>query len=330
MRDIIKDIDQYLLKKATVYPQHTNWASSVGHPCERFLTYSRLNWEEKEKPELGSLYIFREGNIHEPAVVKLLGEAGFEVEESQRSFTWREYQITGRIDGKIKIDDKRYPLEIKTMNEHKWEKINSIADIKNDGAHYVRAYYDQMQVYLLMDNSDTGVILIKNKQSGRLKMIEIPLDYTYAEALLKKIERINALVEKLSKIKDAEKRMAGYPDRIPDLDVCQYCAFKSTCLPDQHFDALNLISQDEVLALLEKRELVKGNAKEFEIVNEKLKTYWQGLDKGQYLIGDFTVKISKQKRTKYNIPEEMKEKFAEEYEITMPNIVRLKGGANGA
>jgi len=329
IRDITKDVDQHLLTKQQVYPQHNNWASSVGHPCDRFLVYSRLNWEEKEKPNLGSIYIFQEGHIHEPAVIRLLQDSGFKIEESQRSFSWREHQITGRIDGKIEIEGKKYPLEVKTMNEHKWEKINTVDDLRNDGAHYVRGYYDTMQMYLMMDNSDLGVLIMKNKQTGRLKMLAVPLDYAYAEGILKRLEKINALISKIDKVKDAGAKLAEYPARIADRDVCQYCPFKSICLPDQNFDAMSILTSDEIIDLLERRELVKNNAKEYEKIMDKLKPHFKALEKGEYLIGNFTVKIRKDKNVIFAIPQEVKAQYATEGEPkTVPTIVKLKEGAD--
>lgn len=298
--DIIGRIDSTVQSQITVYPQHKNRASSIGHPCERKLVYSRLNWKEQETHDLGLEFIFREGRRHEDDVVSLLREAGIQVQESQRSFEYEGAQLTGKIDGKIALDGKIYPLEIKSMHQHAWDDINSEQDIRESDSYYIRGYYDQMQVYLLMNENEEGIILLKNKQTGRIKQINITLNYEYAEGIIKKCERINLFV--------AQKE---YPERINDKSVCSRCPFKNICLPDENFDSVNLNADPQLLALIKQRDELSEAAKAFEIVNDKLKEdYWPKLDAGIYLVGPYQVKISRIEKTYYNVPDEIKKPFA--------------------
>lgn len=305
--NIVSAVEAHVEKQTKVYPCHVNRASGIGHPCERKLVYDRLNWQEAIKPDVGLQLIFNEGNLQEQAVIRLLQDSGFSVVESQRSFTWDKYKITGHIDGMLRIEGEDYPLEVKSASPFAFDKINSLEDIRASKFHYMRRYYDQMQIYLLLSNKSLGVIIFKNKVSGRLKAITISLDYEYAEKLIQKSERINALVEKKE-----------YPERIEDRDVCQDCPYRHICLPDETWEGAELVNDGELEALIARRQALSQSAADFEEVNDQLKAQWKERKDGVYLVGKFAVTLKRQKRTKYVVPKEIQEKYAESFEVVMP------------
>lgn len=313
--NIVAEVDKTVLAKRSVYPQHRNWASTIGHPCMRFLVYSRLNWQDKALPELGLAYIFREGNHHESDLVRLLQDSGVVVQESQRSFYYEPAEISGKIDGIVKDGEKKYPLEIKSMAAWTWESINFVEDLRNHDAHYVRGYFDQMQVYLFVNEMDEGILLLKNKQTGRLKQINVTLDYAYTEALLKKCEEVNRCV-----------KAKEYPERITDRAVCKGCAFKSICLPDEESAGLNVSSDPDLIRLLEERDKLEPAAKAFEKIHDKIKVdYLERMDAGDYLVGDFSVKLKRQDRTFYAIPDEVKKQYEQTKPVLISKIKKITG-----
>lgn len=306
MRDIVKDVEQHVEKQTKVYPCHANRASGVGHPCERKLVYDRLNWQEALKPDVGLQLIFNEGNLQEQAVIRLLQDSGYRINESQRAFAWEKYNITGHIDGMIEIDGESYPLEVKSASPFAFDKIATVEDVKNARYHYMRGYYDQMQVYLLLANKQAGVILFKNKVNGRLKTVLVELDYEYAEKLLKKVERINEFVAKKE-----------YPERIDDKDVCSGCPFRHICLPDETWEGAEVLNDGELESMIAKRQELSKAASEYEEVNDALKEQWKQRQDGVYLVGKFAVTLKRQKRTKYVVPKEIQEKYAEPFDVVM-------------
>jgi len=310
---IVEKYNNYFRSKIEVWPQYKNRASSAGHPCERHLVYCRLNWKEKEKHGLETELIFKEGRHQEKAFVQDCMEAGIEVHESQRGFSWDKYEVTGRIDGTIAT----IPFEFKSMSPFQWEKINSVEDIKTSDRYYVRGYFDQLQLYLLMMDKEIGVLIFKNKINGQLKQFDISLDYEYAENLIKKLERINVCVKKQE-----------YPERIDDRSVCKMCAFKSLCLPNEGWEQVKIVSDDELLVMLEKRELLKPVANEYSKLDKKVKEQIPE-EAGEYLYGGkFAVTKKAYKTTVYEIPKDVKDQYAEKKERFKTSIVNLEDKPN--
>jgi CRISPR/Cas system-associated exonuclease Cas4 (RecB family) len=312
--NLVQKFEQYVESKIQVWPQRCNRASNAGHPCERHLVYCRLNGEEKLKHDVGLELIFREGNHQEKAFIRDFMDAGIFIEESQRSFEWKDYELTGKIDGILKDGDKKYPVEFKSSAPANFEKINSADDLKNSFTYYLKGYYDQVQLYLLMNNTDEGIIFFKNKVNGRIKQINIGLDYEYAESLLKKLERVNKCVKDKT-----------YPDRCEDRKPCQSCAFRHICLPDEVSASLVIEDSVELLDTLEQREKLKASAKQYEELDEKAKGMCKGKEDGAYLVGgEFQVKVKTQERTAYVVPPEIKDKYAEKKPVTIVSITALK------
>ena len=314
MLNIIQQVSEYLQNERRGYAPACNYASTAGHPCARKLVYDRLNWHEKLLPEPAKLMIFREGNLHEEAVIRLLQDAGLQVIETQRPFEWSELQVRGKIDGRIKVDGRKVPLEVKSINSYGFDAINSVDDMRHSSKWWERGYYDTFQLYLFMTNESDGIMLFKDKQSGKLKQLTITIDYEYAEQVAKKLERVNQHV--------AAKT---YPERISDRSVCQYCDFRHICLPDEQSDHIEITDDLELLDLLEQREVCRDAAKEYEQIDKKLKEYWKRTQPGIYLVGGaFQVKLSMSKYTFYNVPGEIKDQYKQQSEYTRATITKVQ------
>ena len=234
--NIIDDVFKLYAKKAKRYPCHVNRASSIGYfvpalnGCIRKGVYERTKWAEKKLYEPATLMIFEEGNRQELNVQKDLLDAGWEIIEAQTPFecTGKDGELlcTGHIDGKImfKIDGERVPvpIEIKSMHPNIYTGMKSFEDFQKKP--WTRAYIAQIQLYMLMSNSELALFILKNKSSGKMKTIEVYLDYELAEECLKVCEEINNHVKNNT-----------LPDRIDDRDTCADCLFNHVCLPDFDF-----------------------------------------------------------------------------------------------
>jgi len=244
--DISGAVREMKQKKISSYPVRSNWASQLGDQCERFLVYNRTHWREKQKHDVSLQYIFDEGHFQEKAVKVDLMEAGFEVFEAERSLDLDKYQIGGRIDGKvIGPDKKKYPVEIKSCSPYVFDKLGgfgqfqyweAIQSASKTYPHLLR-YPAQMQLYLFDSEEDTGIVILKNKTNGFLKIFYVKLDYEYTEIILQKAERINKvhhIYKNLSETdqKSAEKIDQIFPYRINDRKHCEDCGFNHICLPD--------------------------------------------------------------------------------------------------
>ena len=221
--------------------------------------------------------IFDEGNRQEEAVLEDLREAGFQVVEQQRPFEWKEYQITGHIDGKILWEGEAVPFEIKSMSPYIFSEIQSFEDMKNSKHWWVRKYPAQMMLYLLMDEKEYGIFLLKNKSSGQIKQIDVVLDYEFGEALIKKAEQVNKYVE--------EKTL---PDTAFDIELCPECPFKHLCDVAMNWEkGVEFVEDAELEELLKQWEFLKPFAKEYDQVDKKIKKMVEGKEKlcvGPFLI----------------------------------------------
>lgn len=227
MIDIVTALNQKVREKIKATPCHANRASSLGYAvpevggCVRRGWYERTAWQEKELPDISLQRKFDEGSWHESRLMQELWAAGVHVVESQRAFDWAEYQITGHIDGKIINDEdgKAVPLEIKSMASQVFDQVKTFDDFRRYP--WTRAYMVQIQLYMLLNNEDTAVFLLKNKNTGEIRQINVELDYELAEAALKTAESINNHIAQ-----------GTDPDRISNRDTCALCSFKSLCLPE--------------------------------------------------------------------------------------------------
>ena len=293
------------------WPVRSNRASSLGHPCTRYLVFERTKWNEKVLHGPSLQMIFDLGNDIEDRVLRDLHDAGFEIFEQQRSFEWKEYDITGHIDAKLQIGQTIYPLEIKSMSPFVFEKINTVQDMLNHKYHYVRSYPSQMTLYLLMDNKEAGFFLLKNKTSGAMKEIEITLDYELGEKLLQKADIINMHV-----------RRNTLPNPIEwDDNVCSECGYLHICNPVRTGKEVDIVDDDELLDMLIKRESLQQYAKEFDEIDSILKERLEGRDK--LLIGDYYVTGSWRKTTRYEVPKDIKDQYKTEAQYWVRKIAKV-------
>lgn len=304
MIDIVGQVDLAKERKIKMWPCRSNRASEMGHPCERYLVYLRTHGNERLPHDLGLQYIFDEGNLHEEAVLNDLRKAGLKVIEQQRAFEWPEYQITGHIDGKVVEEEIVLPIEIKSMNPYIWQTIDSLNDLLDSKFFWCRKYPAQMYLYLLMDNKEQGAFILKNKTTGRLKQIDVQLDFEYAESLLKKAENIN-------------KHIASntLPEGIElDENTCGRCSFNHVCLPDRDFgDELKLSNDPVLLERLERRESLSAAYKEYQVVDKEVKGKLK--EQPNLLVGDFHITGKLIQRSGYEVKNS---------EYWKPNIVRIK------
>ena len=147
---------------------------------------------------------------------------------------------------------------------------------------YLRKYPAQMNMYLLLDNKDYGVFILKNKSTGMLKVLDVYLDYDYAESLLKKAERINHYVDN-----------DILPNHYSDASICDRCDFRHICLPDiggvefMEGRIVNMLDERQDLIELIDKSDIPDCQKRLKEINDLLKKIFEGKDSviaGSYFI----------------------------------------------
>jgi hypothetical protein len=294
-------LKRQLEEEITVYPARAWYPSSIGHPCDRYLVFNFTRWQDKKRHDYVLQAIFGEGNLHQPAIYQRLERMGFEiVRESDRPTQYKPAPgvvISGRPDGRVLgwRDPKtgsggRYAmpriLEIKTTQSYQFDRLNTIDDILGADQHYIRGYADQGYTYSFLENLPQGLIALKNKATGMLKVIPYELDFDRAEWLLQRVERLQPMVDKVID-----------PPPMPyDKDVCGRCAFLHLCYPPKDFGAgAQVLEDSQLVEDLAKREVLQPTKKEFEDVDKAIKAKLKqlGLKTGATVMcGPFIIEVS--------------------------------------
>jgi hypothetical protein len=287
-------------------------ASGIGDVCNRRLYYYLTCGELADEISTDLVAIFEEGKEQEPAVRRYLSELGFEINKSGFTENMASHGISGQVDGTMQIDGTRYIVEIKTVSESAWESLNEPKDF-NDG--YYRKWYAQMQVYLLLFNYEKGVFILKRKQAKQVKIIEMNLDYEYAEGLLKKAEIVNSAIK--SNVP---------PDFLGQPIECKKCPFFSkVCNPPLDFgETVMNLDDEELEEKLERRDELIPAQKEYAALDKEvkeLKEHFPNLREA--FCGDFQIVIKEQNTTGYEYPEDIKQKYAITKTIKKVDIKRI-------
>jgi len=310
---IVERILEAKERKIKQWPVRSNRASELGHPCLRYLVLNRTRWQEKALHDTRLQMIFDMGNMIEEAVMADLREAGIQVIEQQRAFSWDKYQITGHIDCKLQIEDSVYPCEIKSAAPYTFDSINTLQDMANHRYPYIRQYPGQIMLYLLMDGKERGLILFKNKTTGALKEVWVDLDYEIGEGLVKKAEAINLHVDQ-----------GTLPEQIEYEELlCGECGYAHICLPERIGTEVKVVDDGRLLELLTEYDSLKAGAKRFKQVDEQINELVKGQDK--LLVGDWFVQGKWLERTNYAIPDDVKAQYAEKTQYWRKQIIPVEG-----
>lgn len=265
--------------KIKVYPARNLRASSIGHPCERYLYLSIKHWEEVKPHDVGLQNIFDLGNTLEEHTINNIKEAGFEIiTPTQRSWQVdvRGGVITGREDIRIK-DEKGelLPVEIKGISPFEFDKLNSVDDFLKSKKTWIQGYPAQLFIYMLKFGKEKGFFALTNKLTGETKFIEVPLDYDYGEKILSKAERIY-------------KHLAedNPPQACDDISYCENCPLAHIC-GECRRTPTDIDIDDELDDLINRKQELAEAKKQYDEVDKQIKAKIGDREKiitGQYLI----------------------------------------------
>lgn len=263
--------------KIKIYPCNNLRASSIGHPCERYLYLMVKHWNEQKPHDVGLQCIFDLGNTLEEHTIKNIKEAGFEViTPTVRSWKIDKPLITGREDIRIKDENgELLPVEIKGISPFEFDKLNTVEDFMKSKRSYIRGYPAQLQTYMYYFAKEKGFFALTNKLTGETKFIEMPFDYEYAESLLQKAERIYKALE-----------TEQPPEACDDISVCESCSLAHVCGECRRIPT-DIDLDEELDALIDRKNELAAAKKEYEQVDKEIKARVGERDKvitGQYLI----------------------------------------------
>jgi CRISPR/Cas system-associated exonuclease Cas4 (RecB family) len=325
---IKSDIQTNLKGQCRVLPHNSNWASVLAKPCIREQVYYRLDWEKQSLPNEYLQGIFNTGLLVEDMTINTLNRIGLSA-----SPKWQLLKIPDKINDKalaeaqigsvtdvflIVYDENNKPVnlgpvEIKSIDPNKFKTINKIEDFQKH--HWMRTYTGQLSVYMFGSNYQQGAFLLVNKTNWwDYKIFPYQLDFDFMQKLLNTAKLVNSFVQ-----------TKQYPDRIDDKNECKYCPFKTFCLPDECSDQIQLVDNEDFLALLEQRDALQEASKEYKELDDEIKERLTDNKDGTYLIGGkYQIKLSTYDRSSYDIPDDIKGKYAKKVPCRKTNITKIK------
>lgn len=298
--DVVGQIKSAISKEIRSNQPVSNWASKIGHPCTRYLVHARLDWDKLPPISVEKKMMFDLGHVLERYVAKIyLEKAGYDIVEmdrpiqAEKSGLLQRVKIHGRMDFIVKSRETgfEFPVEAKGISPHTWDKINSIEDMLFSKHFWMRQYPGQLMTYLLSGvGYEVGMFILINKLTAEPKVLWVHQDYTYAEELIQKAERINKHVD------------AGtYPDRIPyDDNLCGRCDLAMVCLEGVARTEAEILTDENIISDLEERESLKKSASRYDELDKTLKKQLKGIGpKG--IAGDFMIVNSNRHRDAYSV-----------------------------
>lgn len=284
---------------ATAYLRKNSILSDVGD-CERQMVYSVLDWDKRPVADPDLQARFEVGKSFERDVVRELLDLGFDFQQSQSPVQIKnrdgELIATGKIDGFIKWEGRRFPCEIKSMHPNIFNAIKSVEDFQKKP--WLRKYTRQLMMYMFGNNEEFG-LFICGDLLGHWKMLPLALDYGEAEAILQRLERVHDAIKKKE-----------YPTRITyDQSICGKCPFSTLCLQDILNRPAEFIDNAELEADIDRHEELKPLASEFDVIHEKIKDAFKGVEKA--VVGSrYLVQNVASARTTYEVPPEVEAEIA--------------------
>jgi len=278
-----------LEKQIKIWPMRSWYPSSAGASCDRQLVWRWTKFDQAKPHTYYLESIFREGRLHQPDVMQRLTEMGFDlVPEQDRPSQWKfgNVIISGRPDGKIRgFRGERFEqdqvLEIKTMQGHIFDRINTIDDLANADSAYLRAYVAQGNLYCLLDNLQHGVFVLKSKASGLLKLLPFEVDMASAEQTIQRIERMQEFVDAKT-----DPPPIDYDERI-----CRSCGFNDQCWPAKDLGpGLQLLEDAQLLEDITESQKLKPAAAEYTALDKSVKARLKRLGEFEAAaIGQFVI-----------------------------------------
>lgn len=332
---LVQEIFKRRSEKLQPRPQQrpTSLYASRIPDCERQGTYEFSHYKDKAPFTWELQALFQSGNVNEAAYKAQLRDLGLDLVEDGAPLSEdmrRKYNIGGYLDTRIKWEGSRIPIEMKLTNPNSFSKIDGLgADVLKNGditqsmiergiesmkrVVWFRKYLRQLMVYLLGTNEDVGMFAFTDGR-GAWKFVIVPLDYQEGERILKIAESIKTHVESNT-----------LPERIPyDQEICGKCPFLTTCIPDILSIPAKKIEGSEVLAgLLEKKESLVPAWREVESIDKKIKAIFEGVKDGVFAVGNFVITRKNQQKTMYEIPDDVKAKYAKKRDEYRNKIERF-------
>ena len=320
MIDLTGDLDKEIESKIRSSAWAGNRSSALGwaFECPRYIELVRIDHRKLPPTDLGLQRIFDEGNKQERLVRQDLMQLGYTIKNPDKDEKWDHLQITGRIDGLLterygnRIDPAPI-LEIKSASPNNFRSLEGMhtqGDLRKARTHYHRGYFAQIQGYHLLYGKETGIILFKDKSSGRYHQIPTTIDWKFLDELMPILETVNENV--------AKKK----PRPAVRCEACGWCGFAAVeCFVGKDFgEGFQLLDDPELEAKLDTWYELYTKAKDWEKLDKRLKATFK---QRPCVLGPYKITPKEIFKKKYVYPDEVKAKYQEESSYIKVSIEKL-------
>jgi hypothetical protein len=285
-------------------PRQYVYASSW-RACDRRLVYDMVAPDQVQPFSPDTLANFRRGQDRERELLIDLARVGrandppFEVVGQQERFELSDRKgrivIVGKTDCRIKFGRTSAPVETKSWNVNTVARIHRFEDLFNNP--WTRSGAYQLLCYLYGSNEPMGFMLLD--RNGLPLILPVVL-YDHLDKVEEFLSRAEIAMD--------HKKKGTLPGFHKDPGECKRCAFFGTiCQPPLKYDGAQVLTDPEILEMLEIRERNKKAAKDFEWCDKELKKRLRGVEMG--IAGGFSLAGKYGANTTYDLPPAIKEEF---------------------
>lgn len=275
------------------------------HDCDRHNYYGLAEGDQRSKWDAFVQAKLDAGKARELSIKRELLDLGYEPLMAGEVLEVKDRDgrvlARGRTDLSLALPSNfraTVPMEVKCMQTHMWASINHWRDLLRNA--WTRKYVRQLMLYMHSKKLKEGLFLIDDFQ-GHWKILPVEIDEVFISDAVGKIERA------------AAARIAGKaPERIPyDHQLCGMCAFQHVCIPDIKQDPrIKVVDNASLAKLLEVRDANYESWQKVEKANAAIKKFFEGVKDGAFTVGNFIITRTMSLRTQYEMPDEIKAKYA--------------------
>jgi hypothetical protein len=283
------------------------WASGR-RDCLRRMALDLIHPEDQEEFTDDALARFKRGEEREQAVVASLFQIGprsipsFQVVGGQERFEIKDRDgtilITGKVDGRLQFSDRKAIPVFEVKSGQTVANVDSLEDL--DRSHWTRHHLDQLLSYLLAKSEADGIFIID--RPGMPKFLDVHLE--------DHLHRAESFLTEARIAIDA-KNGGPLPDFHQDLSVCKFCPhLGKSCAPPLDYGAgLRIITDERLVQAAEVIAADQESSKRFDRADKALKEALRGIP--QAIVGPLVVRGKAIAKTSYDIPEEIKQQYAQ-------------------
>lgn len=232
--------EENLKKEKKEYSGEINFAPSYLTDCKRKTFYKKLNYPKSNPIETHTMLKFDLGNITHELIQKYCKNSNDVIwleGEDWKSIKYNDLYWIYRIDNMLKVNYKKYILEVKSTYFSGWKSVESEPK---------KEHILQLYIYMIFENIDNGILLYIGRDNGLIAEYEFnikilnDLYLKEVEEIINKLKILKSMIENkelperdfkaVLKLNDAIS-WEFQKDKIKYITEwqCNYCQWKNYC-----------------------------------------------------------------------------------------------------